>query len=163
MTSKCIFEIFKIPYAYVGMMGSKGGSAMVRKDLKEHGIEIEKINELHSPIGLSICAATPQEIALSVMSEIVYCKINIAITAPLTIILLMNLQNSLMSREDFMYHYKKKRQCSKKCRNADDSNFGQPGIIGTIGGGCAEAEIITRCRDIFNGFVNANAGNSIKK
>ena len=47
---------------------------MVRKDLKEHGIEIEKINELHSPIGLSICAATPQEIALSVMSEIVYCK-----------------------------------------------------------------------------------------
>lgn len=26
-------------------------------------------------------------------------------------------------------------------------------IIGTIGGGCAEAEIITRCRDIFNGFA----------
>lgn len=29
---QCIFEIFKMPYAYVGMMGSKRRSVMVRKD-----------------------------------------------------------------------------------------------------------------------------------
>lgn len=63
---QCIFEIFKMPYAYVGMMGSKRRSVMVRKDLKEHGIEIEKINELHSPIGLSIwCGYTTGDSVVS--------------------------------------------------------------------------------------------------
>ena len=35
-------------------------------------------------------------------------------------------------------------------------------IIGTIGGGCAEAEVITKCRDIFNGFFEEEKIETIK-
>ena len=149
---QCIFEIFKMPYAYVGMMGSKKRSVMVRKDLKEHGIEIEKINELHSPIGLSICAATPQEIALSVMSEIVYCKNKHCNNGSVD----DNIIDELAKQSDeqrILCTIIRKSGSAPRNVGTQMIVTSDNRIIGTIGGGCAEAEIITRCRDIFNGFA----------
>ena len=149
---QCIFEIFKMPYAYVGMMGSKRRSVMVRKDLKEHGIEIERINELHSPIGLSICAATPQEIALSVMSEIVYCKNKHCNNGSVDDNIIDELAKPSDEQRILCTIIRKSgsapRNVGTQMIVTSDNR-----IIGTIGGGCAEAEIITRCRDIFNGFA----------
>ena len=71
---ECLTEIFRKPYAYVGMMGSKKRAAIVKKDLEESGFSQENISGLHSPIGLAIGGQTPEEIALSVISEIVKCK-----------------------------------------------------------------------------------------
>lgn len=71
---ECLTEIFRKPYAYVGMMGSKKRAAIVKKDLEEAGFSQENISGLHSPIGLAIGGQTPEEIALSVISEIVKCK-----------------------------------------------------------------------------------------
>lgn len=71
---ECLTEIFRKPYAYVGMMGSKKRAAIVKKDLEESGFSQETISGLHSPIGLAIGGQTPEEIALSVISEIVKCK-----------------------------------------------------------------------------------------
>ena len=34
---ECLTEIFRKPYAYVGMMGSKKRAAIVKKDLEESG------------------------------------------------------------------------------------------------------------------------------
>ena len=56
------------------MMGSKKRAAIVKKDLEESGFSQETISGLHSPIGLAIGGQTPEEIALSVISEIVKCK-----------------------------------------------------------------------------------------
>lgn len=71
---ECLTEIFRKPYAYVGMMGSKKRAVIVKKDLEESGFSQENISGLHSPIGLAIGGQTPEEIALSVISEIVKCK-----------------------------------------------------------------------------------------
>ena len=64
-------EILKIPFAYVGMMGSRSRSEHVRKELVSSGFSPELVNRIHAPIGLDIGAATPEEIAVSVAAELI--------------------------------------------------------------------------------------------
>lgn len=71
---ECLTEIYKKRFAYVGMLGSRSRSALVRRQLIEAGTAPEKTEELHAPIGLAIKAQTAQEIALSILAEIVEVK-----------------------------------------------------------------------------------------
>lgn len=71
---ECLTEIYKKRFAYVGMLGSRSRSALVRRQLIEAGTAPEKAEELHAPIGLAIKAQTAQEIALSILAEIVEVK-----------------------------------------------------------------------------------------
>ena len=71
---ECLTEIYKKRLAYVGMLGSRSRSALVRRQLIEAGTAPEKAEELHAPIGLAIKAQTAQEIALSILAEIVEVK-----------------------------------------------------------------------------------------
>ena len=70
----CLEQIAKKPHAYIGMMGSRRRVAQVKKALLEKGADPEVIAELHSPIGLNIGAETPEEIAVSVIGEIIEVK-----------------------------------------------------------------------------------------
>ena len=56
--------------AYIGVIGSKRRWATTVKALKGLGIKDETIDKVHSPIGLELQAETPQEIAVSIMAEI---------------------------------------------------------------------------------------------
>jgi len=55
---------------YIGMIGSKRKTATVLKRLREKGISEEALRRVYSPIGISIGALTPQEIALSIVCEL---------------------------------------------------------------------------------------------
>ncbi|MCB2190754.1 MAG: XdhC family protein [Deltaproteobacteria bacterium] len=57
--------------AYVGMIGSKRKRAMIYKALSEEGFTSGQLDEVHSPIGLAIGAETPEEIAISIVAELV--------------------------------------------------------------------------------------------
>ena len=70
----CLQAILRKPAAYVGMMGSRKRAALVHTQLAELGLPQERIDALHAPIGLSIGAKTAQEIALSILAEIVSVK-----------------------------------------------------------------------------------------
>ncbi len=59
---------------YIGVIGSKRRWATTVKALKEKGVVDEKIARVHSPIGLEINAETPEEIAVSIMAEILMLK-----------------------------------------------------------------------------------------
>ncbi len=56
---------------YVGALGSKKTQAKRRARLKERGLGEAEIDRLHGPVGLELGADTPDEIALSIMAEIV--------------------------------------------------------------------------------------------
>ena len=56
---------------YVGSLGSTRTHAKRVERLKEDGFSDEEIGRIHAPVGLDIGAKLPQEIALSIMSEIV--------------------------------------------------------------------------------------------
>jgi xanthine dehydrogenase accessory factor len=59
------------PAAYLGVIGSKRRWAEARKQLLEAGMAGEKLARVHTPIGLDIHAETPEEIAVSILGEII--------------------------------------------------------------------------------------------
>jgi xanthine dehydrogenase accessory factor len=62
--------IIDSPAAYIGMIGSQRRIWAVFKLLHEEGVPAEKLMRVRAPIGLDLGGATPEEIALAIMSEI---------------------------------------------------------------------------------------------
>lgn len=56
---------------YIGMIGSKTKNESVYARLKAKGISQQQLDRVHAPIGLSIHAQTPEEIAISIMAQII--------------------------------------------------------------------------------------------
>ena len=57
--------------AYIGVIGSKRRWATTTSKLLEDGVPSNLIDKVHSPIGMEIHAETPEEIAVSIMAEII--------------------------------------------------------------------------------------------
>lgn len=64
-------ELIHKEYAYMGMIGSKNKIRRVFEQLENEGIQRELLDKVHTPIGLAIGAETPEEIAISVIAEII--------------------------------------------------------------------------------------------
>ncbi len=62
------------PAAYIGVIGSKRRWLTTVKALKKKGVSDAKIAKVHSPIGLELQAETPEEIAVSIMAEVLMIK-----------------------------------------------------------------------------------------
>lgn len=60
--------------AYIGVIGSKRRWASTVKGLKAQGVSEEKLAKVHSPIGLELQAETPEEIAVSIMAEVLMIR-----------------------------------------------------------------------------------------
>lgn len=57
--------------SYVGILGSKRKNLLIFEELFRKGIPEERIRAVRAPVGLDLGGRTPEEIALSIMSEIV--------------------------------------------------------------------------------------------
>lgn len=62
------------PAAYIGVIGSRRRWETTRKQLISAGEDPEKIERVRSPMGIKINAETPEEIAVSIMAEIIQIK-----------------------------------------------------------------------------------------
>jgi xanthine dehydrogenase accessory factor len=62
------------PAAYLGVIGSRRRWAEARKNMEDAGVPAVKLDRVRSPMGLELNAETPEEIALSIMSEIVMLR-----------------------------------------------------------------------------------------
>lgn len=67
----CASKILNKNKKYVGMIGSKRKVLIIKNHLKKLGFSEEEINQINAPIGLDIGAETPEEIAISIMAEII--------------------------------------------------------------------------------------------
>ncbi len=61
---------------YIGMIGSKKKIESIYHNLRQKGFSEKKLREVHAPIGLDIGAETAEEIAISIMAEIISKKNN---------------------------------------------------------------------------------------
>ncbi len=61
----------RTPASYIGLLGSKRKTILIFEELIRNGYDSEELRRINAPIGLDIGGRTPEEIALSVMSEIV--------------------------------------------------------------------------------------------
>ena len=69
-------ESLKRKTKYLGMIGSKMKVKMILEQMRKLGYDEEKVDNVYSPIGLSINADTPQEIAVSITAELIKVRRN---------------------------------------------------------------------------------------
>ena len=67
----CLMEILTKETAYVGLIGSRRRVRFVIEILENQGIAKERLQTIFTPIGTPIGAESPEEIALSIISELV--------------------------------------------------------------------------------------------
>jgi xanthine dehydrogenase accessory factor len=56
---------------YIGMIGSRRKVAGVRERLRERGFAPEELDRVHAPIGIEIGSDTVEEIAISIVAELI--------------------------------------------------------------------------------------------
>ena len=59
---------------YIGLMGSRRKNLMIYQRLLEQGVTLERLKQVHGPIGLDIGGLSPEELAVSIMSEIIMTR-----------------------------------------------------------------------------------------
>lgn len=62
------------PCAYIGMIGSRNKRAAIYQWLTNHGISEDRLASVHCPIGLNLGAQTPEEIAVSIVAELIQVR-----------------------------------------------------------------------------------------
>jgi xanthine dehydrogenase accessory factor len=153
---------------YIGMIGSRRRVAIVRKQLEEEGLPPDDIAKVYSPIGLRIGAVTPQEIAISILAEIVRHKRLGPEWAPVS----DGAANAGPATSDldiaeWLADENNGADALITVVNASGSTPREAGakmvagyegsFVGTIGGGCAEAGILGDARAVIR-----NGGYSLK-
>ena len=63
--------LLRSPADYIGCIGSRRKIALLKEKLGAEGLTAQQIGRMHAPIGLSIGAETPAEIAVSVAAELI--------------------------------------------------------------------------------------------
>ena len=59
------------PARYIGMIGSQRKTIAIYKELEKEGIAADKLARVYAPVGIDIGAITPEEIAVSIVAEMV--------------------------------------------------------------------------------------------
>jgi xanthine dehydrogenase accessory factor len=59
---------------YIGMIGSRRKIGTLYANLMKKGISRDLLKRVHAPIGLDIAAETPEEIAISIMAELIQVR-----------------------------------------------------------------------------------------
>ena len=148
----CLKKILVKPRAYVGMMGSKRRVKIVKEKLLSDGFNIDDVNNIYAPIGLAINAQTPEEIAVSIMAEIIQIK--------------NQSQQINFPDEILRFILEHKETANVLCtiiskKGAGPRNVGTKmlytnnEILGTIGGGLMEAKVIRKAEEILRAEISA--------
>lgn len=72
-----LFQIIDYDLPYIGMVGSRQKNAIVFERLRERGISPSRLEIVHAPIGIPIRPETPEEIAISILAEIIQTRADI--------------------------------------------------------------------------------------
>ena len=140
--SECLEAILGKESAYVGMMGSRRRTAVVKDQLAQKGVEQKKLDCVHTPIGLKISAETPEEIAVSIMAEIIRIKNSRdqggGYSAELLEALAKGSKKAVLATIISRKGSAPRGVGTKMLVREDGST------VDTIGGGCVESEIIQK-------------------
>ena len=139
----CLRTILGKPRAYVGMMGSRRRTAIVKDQLETEGFDREILEAVHTPIGLKIAAETPEEIAVSIMAEIIQIKNSRIKSGGYS----SEILNEILKEDvcgKVMAPIISRKGSAPRSVGTKMLLCGDGKIVDTIGGGCVESEIIQK-------------------
>ena len=154
----CLRNVLDSDPEYLGMIGSKRRVKNLMELLVGEGLDERKLNQVYSPIGLRIGAVTPEEIAISIMAEIISKKrlSQSATEAPkrrqtnqsdFDYEVLENLANDDTEIRAIVTVVSKKGSVPRG-PGAKMIIWPDGRSLGSIGGGCSEAEVSLAARDL---------------
>jgi xanthine dehydrogenase accessory factor len=79
---ECVRAVLGKTYRYAGFISSARKAKLLREQAVRDGFDKDSVEALRAPIGLSIAAETPAEIAVSIMAEIVSVRRNAGADGP---------------------------------------------------------------------------------
>ena len=145
--SECLLSIVSKPHAYVGMIGSRRKVGMVKQMLADAGVPDDVIESVHTPIGLDIGAETPEEIAVSIIAEIIDVKSknkrSTCIPPDVLAALADEGRGPAVLATIISKHGSSPRAAGTRMLVKEGGV-----ITGTIGGGCAEATVINYASEV---------------
>lgn len=154
----CLKQVLNQDTAYVGMIGSKRRVKGAMEQLLNEGYSQEKLDKVNAPIGLEIGAITPEEIAFSIISQVIKYRRLVNTTNGNTNTLKCNWPDF---EQDVLIELCKEDDSPKAIvtivstkgsvpRKAGAKMIVYPygNILGSIGGGCSEGEVINNARDL---------------
>ena len=68
---ECLRAVITTNPDYIGLIGSKRRTNIVLARLREAGTAENQLSRIRAPVGLDIAAVTPEEVALSILAEII--------------------------------------------------------------------------------------------
>ncbi|MDO5696060.1 MAG: XdhC family protein [Eubacteriales bacterium] len=144
----CLRSILKKDYAYLGMISSKYRAATARKTMLGEGFPKEQLAAIHSPIGLWIGSQTPEEIGVAIAAELIQVKNSVHRRVGFTqemIEAILNTKCRMALATIVRRQGSSPRDIGTKMLIREDGT-----TVGTIGGGCAEADIRTWATDVIH-------------
>ena len=69
-----LLQALHTPARYIGLMASRSKRARIQQALREDGFDDDAFARVHSPIGLDIGAETPEELAVSIVAELIQVR-----------------------------------------------------------------------------------------
>ncbi|KAB3529305.1 XdhC family protein [Alkaliphilus serpentinus] len=152
----CLRKALSYTPAYIGMIGSKRRVKAMKEQLVTEGYSKDRIEGINSPIGLEIGAVTPEEIAISIIAQCIGFRRG-AITKE-------SGKSKSYSPEfdnEVIWEMAKKSEIPRALITIISSKGSVPRkagakmiswldgrVLGSIGGGCSEAGILSSARDV---------------
>lgn len=152
----CLKQVLKYKTAYTGMIGSKRRVKIVKEQLLDEGYPDELIKSVNAPIGLEIGAVTPEEIAIAIIAQIIsYRRLaSTSAEAPVKVnwpeldrSVLEEMCKDTDDRKALITVIETKGSVPRKA-GAKMLVWSYGKTMGSIGGGCAEGEVINTAWDI---------------
>ena len=139
---------------YLGLIGSRRRTIELFKMLEEEGFDRAKIDQIHTPIGVPIGAETPKEIAISILAELIQQRSSRSAERKAERLALASHEPELLS-----YLIANAEPCALAVVVQKSGSTPVPtgavmavnqlgGIVGTVGGGCGEHEIVKHALDV---------------
>lgn len=154
----CLKQALNYKTAYTGMIGSKRRVKIVKEQLLNEGCPVELIDKINAPIGLKIGAVTPEEIAISIIAQVIsYRRLaspstndtaSVQVNWPeLDRPVLEELCKDTGDPKALITVIATKGSVPRKA-GAKMLVWPTGKIMGSIGGGCSEGEVINTARQI---------------
>lgn len=143
----CLESIVKKQHAYIGMIGSRKRAALVKELVIEAGGDKDVVNSVHSPIGLNIGGETPEEIAVSIMAEIIEVKNQKRLSGGFSKEMLQAILKAPRGADKenvILTTIVARKGSAPRAVGTKMLVLPDGKCVGTIGGGCAEAEVLRK-------------------
>ena len=153
----CLTALSRCPVpTYLGMIGSRRRVKELKAHLEEtEHLSHEWLESIHTPIGLAIKAVTPEEIAISILAELILTKRTLRpdhiAPSDADLDVITALADPPANRTDLkkaLVTIVETKGSTPRKAGANMIVYEDGTVFGTIGGGCAEAGLVQTAREV---------------